>query len=90
MLGQPYYMSIPSVVGVRLTGSLRKGVTATDLVLRVTEMLRSHGVVEKFVEYFGPGIRHLTVPDRATISNMTPEYGATVGFFPIDGKSIFA
>ena len=88
MLGQPYYMSIPSVVGVRLSGRLGEGVTATDLVLRVTEMLRSHGVVEKFVEYFGPGIQNLTVPDRATISNMTPEYGATVGFFPIDGKTI--
>jgi len=88
MLGQPYYMSIPSVVGVRMTGSLKEGVTATDLVLRVTEMLRSHGVVEKFVEYFGPGMQKLTVPDRATISNMTPEYGATLGFFPIDAKTI--
>ena len=88
MLGQPYYMSIPSVVGVRMIGSLKEGVTATDLVLRVTEMLRNHGVVEKFVEYFGPGMQNLTVPDRATISNMTPEYGATLGFFPIDGKTI--
>jgi len=88
MLGQPYYMSIPAVVGVRMTGSLEKGVTATDLVLRVTEMLRAHGVVEKFVEYFGPGMQTLTVPDRATIANMTPEYGATCGFFPIDAKTI--
>jgi len=88
MLGQPYYMSIPPVVGVQMTGRLKEGVTATDLVLRVTEMLRAHGVVEKFVEYFGPGIQTLTVPDRATISNMTPEYGATLGFFPIDAKTI--
>ena len=88
MLGQPYYMSIPAVVGVRMTGSLREGITATDMVLKVTEMLRSHGVVEKFVEYFGPGMQNLTVPDRATISNMTPEYGATLGFFPIDAKTI--
>jgi aconitate hydratase len=88
MLGQPYYMSIPQVVGVRLTGELKKGVTATDLVLVITELLRQHHVVEKFVEYFGPGIKNLTVPDRATISNMTPEYGATIGFFPVDEKTI--
>jgi len=88
MLGQPYYMSIPEVIGVRLTGELQEGVTATDLVLAVTEMLRKHGVVEKFVEYFGPGMRNLTVPDRATLANMTPEYGATVGFFPVDEKTI--
>ncbi len=88
MLGQPYYMSIPEVVGVRLTGSLKPGVTATDLVLTVTEMLRKHQVVEKFVEYFGPGMEQLPVPDRATIANMTPEYGATLGFFPIDEKTI--
>jgi aconitate hydratase len=88
MLGQPYYMSIPQVIGVRLSGQLKPGITATDLVLTVTEMLRSYGVVEKFVEYFGPGLKSLTVPDRATISNMTPEYGATVGFFPVDAKAI--
>jgi aconitate hydratase len=88
MLGQPYYMAIPEVIGVRLKGRLREGVTATDLVLTVTQMLRRHGVVEKFVEFFGPGLRHLSVPDRATISNMAPEYGATVGFFPVDDKTI--
>ena len=88
MLGQPYYMSIPEVIGVRMVGELQEGVTATDLVLTVTEMLRNHGVVEKFVEYFGPGMKKLTVPDRATISNMTPEYGATMGFFPVDEKTI--
>ncbi|MEJ2658116.1 MAG: aconitate hydratase AcnA [Desulfobacterales bacterium] len=88
MLGQPYYMSIPQVVGVRLVGELRKGATATDLVLMITELLRKHNVVEKFVEYFGPGIKKLTVPDRATISNMTPEYGATIGFFPVDENTI--
>jgi aconitate hydratase A / 2-methylisocitrate dehydratase len=88
MLGQPYYMSIPQVVGVRLAGKLNKGVTATDLVLVITELLRKHNVVEKFVEYFGPGMKNLTVPDRATISNMTPEYGATIGFFPVDEKTI--
>ena len=88
MLGQPYYMSIPEVIGVKLTGQLQPGVTATDLVLQVTEMLRNYNVVEKFVEYFGPGLKNLTVPDRATISNMTPEYGATLGFFPVDEKTI--
>ena len=88
MLGQPYYMSIPQVIGVRMTGQMKPGITATDLVLTVTEMLRNYGVVEKFVEYFGPGLKNLTVPDRATISNMTPEYGATVGFFPVDEKTI--
>jgi len=88
MLGQPYYMSIPSVVGVRLTGRLKPGVTATDLVLAITEMLRAHNVVEKFVEYFGDGMKRLTVPDRATIANMTPEYGATMGFFPVDENTI--
>jgi aconitate hydratase len=88
MLGQPYYLSIPEVIGVRLTGELKPGVTATDLVLTVTEMLRSYGVVEKFVEYFGEGMKKLTIPDRATISNMTPEYGATLGFFPVDEKTI--
>ena len=88
MLGQPYYMAIPEVIGVRMTGRLPARGTATDLVLTVTEMLRKHKVVEKYVEFFGPGIKHLTVPDRATISNMTPEYGATLGFFPIDEKTI--
>ncbi|MBU1566947.1 MAG: aconitate hydratase AcnA [Proteobacteria bacterium] len=88
MLGQPYYMSIPEVIGVRLTGKLPVGVTATDLVLTLTELLRKAKVVEKFVEYFGPGMQHLSVPDRATIANMTPEYGATLGFFPIDDKTI--
>lgn len=88
ILGQPYYMSIPEVIGVRLVGSLNEGVTATDLVLTVTELLRNHGVVEKFVEYFGPAIKNLTVPDRATIANMTPEYGATLGFFPVDEKTV--
>ncbi len=88
MLGQPYFMAIPEVIGVRMTGELRPGITATDLVLTVTEMLRKHKVVEKFVEYFGPGMKKLTVPDRATIANMSPEYGATMGFFPIDEKTI--
>jgi aconitate hydratase len=88
MLGQPYYMSIPEVIGVHMTGRLKAGVTATDLVLTVTEMLRDYGVVEKFVEFFGPGMKSLTIPDRATISNMTPEYGATMGFFPVDEQTI--
>jgi len=88
MLGQPYYMAIPEVIGVRMKGTLPEGVTATDLVLAVTQLLRQHGVVEKFVEYFGPGMKSLTVPDRATIANMTPEYGATLGFFPVDEKTI--
>ncbi|MGW8194605.1 MAG: aconitate hydratase AcnA [Desulforhopalus sp.] len=88
MLGQPYYMSIPEVIGVRLTGRLQPGTTATDLVLTLTELLRKNNVVEKFVEYYGPGMQNLTIPDRATISNMTPEYGATLGFFPIDEKTL--
>jgi aconitate hydratase len=88
MLGQPYYMSIPQVIGVRICGQLKPGITATDLVLTVTEKLRNYGVVEKFVEYFGPGLKNLTVPDRATIANMAPEYGATLGFFPVDEKTI--
>lgn len=88
MLGQPYYMSIPEVIGVKMIGELQAGTTATDLVLVVTEMLRKHNVVEKFVEYFGPGMQNLTIPDRATIANMTPEYGATLGFFPVDAKTI--
>ena len=88
MLGQPYYMSIPEVIGVKLTGQLKEGVTATDLVLTITQMLRDVNVVEKFVEYFGPGMKHLSVTDRATIANMTPEYGATLGFFPVDEKTL--
>jgi aconitate hydratase len=88
MMGQPYYMSIPQVIGVKLVGTLSEGVTATDLVLTVTELLRKHNVVEKFVEYFGAGMKKLTVTDRATLANMTPEYGATLGFFPIDEKTI--
>ncbi len=88
MLGQPYYMAIPEVVGVRLVGQLNPGVTATDLVLRITELLRAQKVVEKFVEFFGPGMSRLSVTDRATIANMSPEYGATMGFFPVDGKTV--
>jgi len=84
MLGQPMYMLIPQVVGFKLTGKLPEGATATDLVLRVTEMLRKKGVVNKFVEFFGPGIPELALPDRATLANMAPEYGATMGFFPVD------
>jgi aconitate hydratase len=88
MLGQPVYMLSPDVVGVNLTGALREGVTATDLVLTVTEMLRKAKVVGKFVEFFGEGTASLAVPDRATIANMAPEYGATMGFFPVDEKTI--
>jgi aconitate hydratase len=87
MLGQPVYFLTPDVVGVRLSGSLKIGATATDLVLRVTEMLRKAKVVGKFVEFYGPGVSGLTVPDRATISNMSPEYGATAGFFPVDEET---
>ncbi|MEJ2292036.1 MAG: aconitate hydratase AcnA [Deinococcales bacterium] len=88
MLGQPYYMVIPQVVGFKLTGRLPEGATATDLVLVVTQMLRQKGVVGKFVEFFGPGLAAMTVPDRATIANMAPEYGATMGFFPLDAESL--
>src|SRR3954471_5441454 len=88
MLGQPVYFLTPDVVGVNLKGKLREGVTATDLVLTVTEMLRKAKVVGKFVEFFGEGTESLSVPDRATIANMAPEYGATMGFFPVDGKTI--
>ena len=88
MLGQPVTFLVPEVVGVNLTGSLNEGVTATDLTLRITEILRAHGVVGKFVEFFGEGARALTLPDRATIANMAPEYGATMGFFPIDDETI--
>ena len=88
MLGQPVYFLTPDVVGFELTGRLREGVTATDLVLTVTEILRSHKVVGKFVEFCGEGTRTLALPDRATIANMAPEYGATMGFFPVDEKTI--
>jgi aconitate hydratase len=88
MLGQPVSMLIPLVVGVKLTGRLREGATATDLVLTITEMLRKHGVVGKFVEYFGTGLQDLPLADRATIANMAPEYGATCGIFPIDKESL--
>jgi aconitate hydratase len=88
MLGQPLYMVTPQVVGFRLTGGLREGVTATDLVLTVTQMLRKKGVVEKFVEFYGPGLGQMTLADRATIANMAPEYGATCGFFPVDGETL--
>jgi aconitate hydratase len=88
MLGQPVSMLIPLVVGVKLIGRLREGATATDLVLTITEMLRKHGVVGKFVEYFGPGLQDLPLADRATIANMAPEYGATCGIFPIDKESV--
>ncbi len=88
MLGQPYYMLLPEVIGVRLEGELPEGATATDLVLTVTQMLRKRGVVGKFVEYFGPGLDNLSVPDRATLANMSPEYGATMGFFPVDEMTL--
>ena len=88
LLGQPYYMLLPEVVGVRFTGALSEGATATDLVLAVTEMLRAHGVVGRFVEYFGHGLSSLSLPDRATIANMSPEYGATIGFFPMDDGTL--
>ncbi len=88
MLGQPVYLLTPDVVGMELTGRLREGVTATDLVLTVTELLRKAKVVGKFVEFFGEGTRSLSVPDRATIGNMAPEYGATMGFFPVDEKTV--
>ncbi|NOT07686.1 MAG: aconitate hydratase AcnA [Gemmatimonadales bacterium] len=88
MLGQPYFMLVPEVVGVKLTGALPTGTTATDLVLHATQMLRKQGVVDKFVEFFGPGLAHLGLADRATIANMAPEYGATMGFFPVDAETI--
>ncbi|MBX3063207.1 MAG: aconitate hydratase AcnA [Anaerolineae bacterium] len=88
MLGQPIYMLLPDVIGVKLTGKLPEGATATDLVLTLTQMLRKRGVVDKFVEFFGPGLSGMTLPDRATIANMAPEYGATMGFFPIDSETI--
>ncbi len=88
MLGQPLYMVTPQVVGFRLAGRLREGVTATDLVLTVTQILRKKGVVEKFVEFYGPGLAQMTLADRATIANMAPEYGATCGFFPVDDETL--
>jgi aconitate hydratase len=88
MLGQPYYMLTPQAVGFKLVGALPPGATATDLVLTVTQMLRRHGVVDKFVEFYGPGLAHLALADRATIANMAPEYGATMGFFPVDDATL--
>ena len=88
MLGQPVSMLMPEVIGFRLTGRLKEGVTATDLVLTVTQMLRKKGVVGKFVEFFGPGLSNMTLADRATIGNMAPEYGATCGFFPVDSETL--
>ena len=88
MLGQPYSMVLPEVIGVKLTGKLKEGMTATDLVLTVTQMLRKRGVVGKFVEFFGPGLDNLSVADKATIANMAPEYGATCGFFPVDAAAL--
>ena len=88
MLGQALYFLTPDVVGVKLTGAPREGVTATDMVLTLVQALRKHGVVEKFVEFFGPGLAALPVPDRATLANMAPEYGATCGYFPIDEETL--
>jgi aconitate hydratase len=88
LMGEPYFLKVPRVVGVRLTGSLPEGCTATDVVLTITKALRRKGVVDKFVEVFGPGVRHLSVPDRATLSNMSPEYGATACLFPVDEATL--
>jgi aconitate hydratase len=88
MLGQPIYVLTPQVVGFELTGKLPEGSTATDLVLVITQILRKHGVVDKFVEFFGPGLAHMSVADRATIANMAPEYGATIGIFPVDDQTL--
>src|SRR5207249_6836329 len=88
MLGQPIYVLTPQVIGFKLFGKLREGVTATDLVLTVTEMLRNKGVVAKFVEFYGPGLPALPIADRATIGNMAPEYGATCGIFPVDAETL--
>ncbi len=88
MLGQPITMLIPEVIGFKLTGRINEGITATDLVLTVTEMLRKKGVVGKFVEFYGPGLDHLSLEDQATIANMAPEYGATCGFFPVDDDTL--
>ncbi|MFX1556914.1 MAG: aconitate hydratase AcnA, partial [Promethearchaeota archaeon] len=88
LLGQPYYMTMPEVLGVKLIGDIKEGITATDLVLRVTQILREYGVVGKFVEFYGPGMSNLSLADRATIANMSPEYGATMGFFPVDDETL--
>ncbi|MFX0052219.1 MAG: aconitate hydratase AcnA [Candidatus Hermodarchaeota archaeon] len=88
MLGQPYYIPLPEVIGIKLTGNLPEGATATDLVLTITEMLRKRNLVGRFVEYYGPGVTNLSVPDRATISNMSPEQGITIGLFPIDDQTL--
>ena len=88
MLGQPLYFVMPEVVGFKLTGQLPDGATATDLALTVTEMLRKKGVVGKFVEFYGPGLKHMSLADRATVANMAPEYGATMGFFPVDEETL--
>ncbi len=88
MLGQPYYMVTPQVIGFKVYGELREGVTATDLVLTMTQMLRKKNVVDKFVEFYGPGLSSMSLPDRATIGNMAPDYGATMGFFPVDAETI--
>jgi aconitate hydratase len=88
MLGQPVTMLIPEVIGFKLTGKLREGVTATDLVLQITQNLRKKGVVAKFVEFYGPGLTNLPVADRTTIGNMSPEYGSTVAIFPIDDQTL--
>ncbi len=88
MLGQPFSMLIPAVVGFKLHGRLPEGATATDLVLTITAILRKKGVVGKFVEFYGTGLSSLTLPDRATLANMAPEYGATMGFFPVDAETL--
>src|SRR5438128_7150368 len=88
LLGQPIIMLIPDVIGFKLHGRLREGATSTDLVLTVTQMLRKKGVVEKFVEFYGSGLSSLSIADRATIGNMAPEYGATIGFFPVDNETL--
>jgi len=88
MLGQPYYMNIPKVVGVKMVGKIREGVTATDVVLTITQILRKHGVVDKFVEFYGPGMQSLSLPDRATIANMAPECGSTMNFFPVTQETL--
>lgn len=88
MLGQPISMVIPEVIGYKLTGKMSQFATSTDLVLTITKNLRDLGVVGKFVEFFGPGVANLSIADRATVANMCPEYGATVGFFPVDERTI--
>ena len=89
LLGQPYYMPIPEVVGVKIVGEIKSSVTATDVVLTITQILREHGVVGKFVEFYGPSLKELSLADRATIANMAPEYGATMGFFPVDEETLY-